>query len=154
MRLPVLIATSFLFAASACSSSTSSGGTDPGGTNTTAAEVVTTVRTTASPATTVPCHRVDGGRETNLYPGDCDTPGGGGAVRILQESLGMAGYYVSVNGYFGDATEEAVKAFQASAGLVPDGLVGPLTWGALPNPNEIGDEEPEEDADSDVEYEP
>jgi peptidoglycan hydrolase-like protein with peptidoglycan-binding domain len=38
-----------------------------------------------------------------------------------------------VYGAFGPETETAVKQFQQGAGLVVDGIVGPLTWGALPD---------------------
>jgi peptidoglycan hydrolase-like protein with peptidoglycan-binding domain len=34
---------------------------------------------------------------------------------------------------FGSKTETAVKEFQQGAGLVVDGIVGPLTWAALPD---------------------
>ena len=34
---------------------------------------------------------------------------------------------------FGPKTEAAVKDIQQSAGLVVEGVVGPLTWAALPN---------------------
>jgi peptidoglycan hydrolase-like protein with peptidoglycan-binding domain len=36
-----------------------------------------------------------------------------------------------IDGNFGPKTEAAVKEFQQSAGLTVDGIVGPLTWGAL-----------------------
>ena len=36
-----------------------------------------------------------------------------------------------VDGDFGAITEAAVRAFQESHGLTPDGIVGPLTWSAL-----------------------
>lgn len=38
---------------------------------------------------------------------------------------------LGVDGIFGKATREVVKAFQRSAGLDDDGVVGPLTWEAL-----------------------
>ena len=34
----------------------------------------------------------------------------------------------NVNGAFGQATEQAVKDFQQSNGLLVDGIVGPITW--------------------------
>jgi peptidoglycan hydrolase-like protein with peptidoglycan-binding domain len=40
--------------------------------------------------------------------------------------------YTDISGNFGPQTAKAVKAFQSSAGLVVDGIVGPLTWHALP----------------------
>jgi peptidoglycan hydrolase-like protein with peptidoglycan-binding domain len=53
---------------------------------------------------------------------------GGGLVRKIQQAVG-----VPVDGRFGPGTEAAVRAFQRKhhAGLVPDGIVGPLTWAAL-----------------------
>jgi peptidoglycan hydrolase-like protein with peptidoglycan-binding domain len=38
----------------------------------------------------------------------------------------------SVDGVFGPQTEQAVKDFQQSEGLVADGIVGPTTWAQLP----------------------
>jgi peptidoglycan hydrolase-like protein with peptidoglycan-binding domain len=50
----------------------------------------------------------------------------GSAVRSIQQELG-----VSADGVFGAQTERAVKRFQRGHDLVPDGIVGPLTRGAL-----------------------
>jgi resuscitation-promoting factor RpfB len=50
----------------------------------------------------------------------------GSAVRKIQEQLG-----IPADGVFGAQTERAVKRFQRSHELVPDGIVGPLTRGAL-----------------------
>jgi peptidoglycan hydrolase-like protein with peptidoglycan-binding domain len=51
----------------------------------------------------------------------------GGRVRALQQVLG----HIKVDGIFGPETEAAVRAFQAEKGLPVDGVVGPLTAGAL-----------------------
>jgi peptidoglycan hydrolase-like protein with peptidoglycan-binding domain len=37
----------------------------------------------------------------------------------------------SVDGVFGSQTEQAVRDFQQSEGLVADGIVGPITWSHL-----------------------
>ena len=50
----------------------------------------------------------------------------GEAVRSIQQELG-----ISADGVFGAQTERAVKRFQRGHDLVPDGIVGPLTRGAL-----------------------
>ena len=38
---------------------------------------------------------------------------------------------VPITGYVGDETKNAVIEFQKNAGLDPDGIVGPKTWGAM-----------------------
>jgi len=50
----------------------------------------------------------------------------GSDVETVQRLLG-----VTADGIFGRATRTAVIAFQRQNGLVPDGIVGPLTFGAL-----------------------
>jgi len=50
----------------------------------------------------------------------------GSAVRSIQQELG-----ITADGVFGEQTERAVKRFQRRHNLVPDGIVGPLTRGAL-----------------------
>jgi rare lipoprotein A (peptidoglycan hydrolase) len=53
-------------------------------------------------------------------------------VRTLQQILGAKGYGpVSPSGTFDEATAQAVKRFQRSAGLAVDGIVGPQTRPAL-----------------------
>ncbi len=58
----------------------------------------------------------------------------GDAVRRAQRALRRTpNLGLTVDGQFGSLTEAAVKGFQTGAGLVADGIVGPLTWDALPN---------------------
>ena len=52
-------------------------------------------------------------------------------VRRLQERLNAHGARLRVDGDFGPATEQAVRAFQQGRGLDVDGKVGPRTWAAL-----------------------
>lgn len=40
--------------------------------------------------------------------------------------------YTGIDGSFGSETEAAVKSFQQSSALTVDGVVGPMTWQALP----------------------
>lgn len=55
----------------------------------------------------------------------------GDDVRRMQEALLAKGYEVEVNGIFDDATEEAIKRFQASCNLKADGVAGPKTLESL-----------------------
>lgn len=56
----------------------------------------------------------------------------GPAVSELQRHLEAHGGSVGrIDGHFGAQTDAATRAFQRSAGLVPDGIVGPLTWAVL-----------------------
>jgi len=50
----------------------------------------------------------------------------GQEVEDLQEFL-----EIQVDGNFGPATEAAVKRYQVKAGLVADGIVGPITWDVM-----------------------
>jgi peptidoglycan hydrolase-like protein with peptidoglycan-binding domain len=63
----------------------------------------------------------------------------GKAVVELQQALVDQGYELDVDGSFGDATDAAVREFQADNELDVDGIVGPETWAAL-----AGEEEEEE----------
>jgi peptidoglycan hydrolase-like protein with peptidoglycan-binding domain len=51
----------------------------------------------------------------------------GELVTELQQRLGMP----DGQAVFGPQTEAAVREFQRSRGMVPDGIVGPKTWVAL-----------------------
>jgi len=52
-------------------------------------------------------------------------------VKLLQMKLNKVGANLLVDGEFGPRTEQAVKVFQTSKNITPDGVVGPETWGAL-----------------------
>ena len=55
----------------------------------------------------------------------------GHPVTTLEYLLRGQGHRVLVDGKFGAATEETVRAFQESKRLGVDGVVGPKTWAAL-----------------------
>ncbi len=55
----------------------------------------------------------------------------GESVELLQSLLITKGYFIKIDGVFGPKTKEAVKEFQKSVELKPDGIVGPLTWKEL-----------------------
>lgn len=52
-------------------------------------------------------------------------------VSNIQSRLLELGFTPPFDSFFGPETEQAVKSYQASVGLEADGLVGPLTYGAL-----------------------
>jgi hypothetical protein len=52
-------------------------------------------------------------------------------VQILQHLLRARGSGLKVDGVFGVVTEEAVRRFQGTQGIVIDGVVGPVTWSRL-----------------------
>jgi peptidoglycan hydrolase-like protein with peptidoglycan-binding domain len=41
--------------------------------------------------------------------------------------------FTGIDGAFGPMTQGAIGSFQSGEGLTPDGIVGSLTWGALPS---------------------
>ncbi|MBQ2517458.1 MAG: peptidoglycan-binding protein [Clostridia bacterium] len=55
----------------------------------------------------------------------------GSDVKWVQAALKKIGYAISVDGIFGTGTQNCVLAFQRSAGLAADGIVGPATRKAL-----------------------
>lgn len=57
-------------------------------------------------------------------------------VLFLQERLNFHGHHLEEDGDFGKGTEAAVKQFQASRNLTPDGIVGSGTWSQLEDPSE------------------
>ncbi|HUI41711.1 MAG TPA: peptidoglycan-binding protein [Terriglobia bacterium] len=60
----------------------------------------------------------------------------GEAVAALQQRLRKLGFDPgAAHGEFTAATEAAVRAFQSSVGLAPDGVAGPNTIAALQRPN-------------------
>lgn len=61
-----------------------------------------------------------------MHKGAIGTP-----AATLQRLLQSAGFKIPADGWFGDATEAALLAFQHRAGLVADGIAGPKTLEAL-----------------------
>lgn len=55
----------------------------------------------------------------------------GDSVKRLQQLLVKAGYNVSVDGIFGNGTEDVVQDFQKKNNLTADGIVGKITWTKL-----------------------
>ena len=55
----------------------------------------------------------------------------GSEVAEIQGQLINLGYDVIADGEYGPATVDAVRQFQESQGITPDGLVGPATYEAL-----------------------
>lgn len=81
----------------------------------------------------------------NGYSPPAGAPAGGGVPPTLQEGstgpfvvqlqndLNKLGYALAADGVFGPVTRAAVVAFQVSARITVDGVVGPQTWQALAN---------------------
>lgn len=73
------------------------------------------------------------------YPSQLARGSSGQGVEVLQYYLRYIAQFVPtvpsvvMDGIFGSATEEAVRAFQSAYRLTPDGIVGELTWNRLYN---------------------
>ena len=65
------------------------------------------------------------------YPGMVRTGTRGTAVRAVQARMRARGWAVVVDGIAGPALERAVRAFQRQVEILPDGVVGPVTWHLL-----------------------
>jgi rare lipoprotein A (peptidoglycan hydrolase) len=55
----------------------------------------------------------------------------GNDVKTLQILLARRGFEVPATGFFGTITKRKVRGFQRTRGLAADGVVGPMTRGAL-----------------------
>ena len=55
----------------------------------------------------------------------------GDGVGEIQLALKLAGHSVTMDGYYGPKTRDAVTAFQRSRGIGADGIVGPKTMALL-----------------------
>lgn len=62
----------------------------------------------------------------------------GDNVKLVQKRLAELGFYRGpVDGVFGGGTEAAVRAFQTSKEIYPDGVVGPTTWAVLTTDSQV-----------------
>jgi Putative peptidoglycan binding domain len=73
-----------------------------------------------------------GRTHTTAYPGTRIQVGSSGpSVGLIQERLNVHGFGLTVDQNFGQRTRSAVVLFQTRFHLLPDGVVGPITWNAL-----------------------
>ena len=74
-----------------------------------------------------------------MYPSLLTEGMSGDYIKMLQYYLDVVAYFypqipdITVDGYFGEKTKEAVMAFQNLQGLTVDGIVGRDTWRSLTN---------------------
>lgn len=61
----------------------------------------------------------------------------GSVVTELQKLLVNVGYQIKIDGDFGAGTVSAVKTFQTSQGVTPDGIVGDVTLALLKAPGAV-----------------
>lgn len=52
------------------------------------------------------------------------------AVRTWQQRMRERGWSIAVDGWYGPASANVARQFQAEKGLAADGIVGPATWSA------------------------
>jgi peptidoglycan hydrolase-like protein with peptidoglycan-binding domain len=108
------------------------GTAQPAPSPTTTAPPTTVAPTSPAPSTT-PGQCGDYVTADNDYPvRRCEQ---GAPVHGVQLMLIRRGFDIEPDGYFGPATEAAVRQFQASVGVAVDGLVGIDTWTALYDPS-------------------
>lgn len=103
-------------------------------TTTDAATTTTAPATTTVPTTTTTVHKPKPKpKKPKVHVGPTLIIGDHGpAVLWLQNRLAVLGYWIGgANGVFADSTQQAVYAFQKTANLSPDGVVGPTTYKAL-----------------------
>ena len=68
------------------------------------------------------------------FPGSLREKASGQSVRLVQGWLSLHGFQVVVDGGFGPATTQALRAFQAKRGLPTTGVINEATYAALVAP--------------------
>jgi hypothetical protein len=88
--------------------------------------------TTTTPAATVPATPAPSTPAVTLPTTVLGLGATGAAVKTLQRALARAGHSPGpIDGHYGPKTQQAVSAFQRSAGITDDGIYGPKTKKAL-----------------------
>ncbi len=135
VRQALVFALTGCIVAAACSSSSTAAShrtvphTTARSSTTTAAKTTTTTAVVTTTSTTAPATTTT---TTAPAPPSLHLGSSGPAVLALQQRLVALGYWIdNVNGTFGDATQQAVYAYQKVAGISRDGAVGPATAAAL-----------------------